>query len=261
MRRPPVIGLTGRRVRAELLTTAHGFRDAPVDAYFSEYSSSVARAGGLPVHVPQGADVEAFADLLDALVLSGGSDVDPGLYGGVLMPNVGWIDPERDAFESALLAAMLEQGKPVLAICRGAQLLNVVLGGDLVEDLPTGEGRSHASYAYPRAWRRHQVTFEPGSLAHEVYGDEVAVNSFHHQAVRRPGAGVLVTGRADDGVVEAIELDDGLALGVQWHPECLDEDPAFAWLVRACDRQGARSRVVVALGNDRDDDEDAASAV
>lgn len=252
MWRPPVIGLTGRRVRAEVLTTAHGFRDAPVDAYLSEYASSIADAGALPVHVPRGSDVEALADLLDALLLSGGSDVDPGLYGGVLMPNVGWIDPERDAFESALLAAMLDQGKPVLAICRGAQLLNVVLGGNLIEDLPGGQGCSHASYAYPRAWRRHRVTFEPGSLAHELYGDEVAVNSFHHQAVNRPGAGVLVTGRADDDVVEAIELESGLALGVQWHPECLDEDPAFAWLVRTCDRRGVRPRVV-ALGSDHDD--------
>jgi putative glutamine amidotransferase len=254
VRRRPVVGLTGRRVRAELLTTAHGFRDAPVDAYFSEYASSVAGAGALPVHVPQGSDVDAFADLLDALVLSGGSDVDPGLYGGVLMPNVGWIDPERDAFESALLEAMLERGKPVLAICRGAQLLNVVLGGDLIEDLPIGEGASHASYAYPRAHRRHRVAFDPGSLAHQVYGDEVVVNSFHHQAVRRPGAGVRVTGRADDGVIETIELESGLALGVQWHPECLDADPAFAWLVDACAQRVIRSRVVVPMNHHEDVD-------
>jgi putative glutamine amidotransferase len=223
-----------------------------VDAYFRECAMSVARAGGLPVHVPQGVDVPALADLFDALLLSGGDDVDPGAYGGVLGPRAGRIVPERDAFESALLVAMLERGKPVLGICRGAQLLNVVLGGDLVEDLPVGEGCSHASYAYPRAWRRHRVTFRSGSLAHQVYGAEVAVNSFHHQAVRRPGEGVRVTGRADDGVVEAIELDGGLALGVQWHPECLDDDPAFGWLVGAgADRlHVSRSRVVVPLARD-----------
>jgi putative glutamine amidotransferase len=251
VRRGPLVGLTGRRVRAEVLGAPHGFQDAPVDAYFSEYAASVARAGAVPMHVPQGVDVAALADVLDALLLSGGDDVDPGTYGGVLGPRVGRIDPERDAFESALLVAVLERDKPVLGICRGAQLLNVVLGGDLVEDLVVGEGCSHASYAYPRAWRRHGVTFEPGSLAHRLYGDQAVVNSFHHQAVRRPGAGVLVSGRADDGVVEAIELEGGLALGVQWHPECLDDDPAFGWLVRAgADRlHAARSRVVVPLGD------------
>lgn len=256
MRRHPLIGLTGRRARAEVLGTPYGFQDAPVDAYFSEYALSVGRAGGLPVHVPQGADVRALADALDGLVLSGGDDVDPGRYGGVVGPGAGRIDPERDAFESALLVAVLEHGKPVLAICRGAQLLNVVLGGDLVPDLPVGEGCSHSSYAYPRAWRRHRVTFEPGSLAHEVYGDEVVVNSFHHQAVDRPGVGVRVSGRADDGVVEAVELGSGLALGVQWHPECLDDDAGFGWLIRACVEQTARSRdgVVVPLGHDRRDD-------
>jgi putative glutamine amidotransferase len=263
VRRHPLIGLTGRRIRGDVLGAPHGFQDAPVDAYFSEYATSVARAGALPVHVPQGVDAVAFADVLDALILSGGDDVDPGAYGGVLGPRVGRIDPERDAFESALLVAVLEQGKPVLAICRGAQLLNVVRGGDLVEDLPIGEGCSHASYAYPRAWRRHRVTFEPGSLAHRVYGDEATVNSFHHQAVRRPGAGVRVSGRADDGVIEAIELDDGLALGVQWHPECLDEDPAFGWLVGAVADRAARtrSRVVIPLSSDHHDDVDTAPAV
>ena len=248
MRRRPLVGLTGRRARAEVLGVPPAFHDAPVDAYLSEYAMSVARAGGLPVHVPQGADTNGLADVLDGLLLSGGDDVDPGTYGGAVMAGVGRLDPERDAFESALLVAMLERDKPVLGICRGAQLLNVVLGGDLVDDLPIGEGVSHASYAYPRAWRRHRVTFEPGSLAQEIYGNEASVNSFHHQAVRRPGVGVQVSGRADDGVVEAIEVDGGLALGVQWHPECLDDDPAFDWLVGVCAGQVVpiRPREVVA---------------
>lgn len=231
--RPPVVGLTGRRTTASRLGSPPGFADAVVEAYYSDYARCVAQAGGLPFHVAVDSPPAAVADVLDALVLSGGDDVDPTLYGAVAGPRSTVLDPVRDAFELALLHAVLDAGKPVLGICRGAQLLTVALGGTLVPDLPIGEGDSHASHAYPRAVRRHDVHFEAGSVAHGLYGERVAVNSFHHQAVDRLGRGLRVSGRAGDGVVEAIELDGAPVLGVQWHPECFASDPVFGWLVSA----------------------------
>ena len=229
--RSPVIGLTGRRIAAQQLGVPRGFADAPVDAYFSEYATAVGQAGGLPIHLALDSQVEQVAEVIDGLLLSGGEDVDPVRYGTSAGPMSTWIDPERDDLESRLLAAVVDAGKPVLGICRGAQLVNVARGGTLVCDLPVGQGVSHASYAYPRDHRRHDVQIEPGSLAHELYGPEVRVNSFHHQAVGDPGRGVRITGRADDGVAEVIEVGQTV-LGVQWHPECLDDDPSITWLVR-----------------------------
>lgn len=228
---PPLIGLTGRRVPAMVLGVPHGWADAPIDAYFSEYAQSVTAVGGLPVHTPMTADPEELAQRCDGFVFSGGEDVDPVRYGGVITPATTVVDPARDAFEIALLEAALALQKPVLGICRGAQLINVVCGGTLMPDLTIGQGDSHASYAYPRTYRRHEVQFEDGSLSHRLYGPRIAVNSFHHQAVDRAGAGVAITGRAADGVAEAIEIEGAPALGLQWHPECFDIDPAFSWLV------------------------------
>lgn len=229
----PLVGLTGRHIAASALTTAAGWASAPVDAYFSDYALSVAAAGGLPVHLPLGVAPAEIAERLDALVLSGGGDVDPRAYGSVVNARSGVVDPARDAFEAELFSAMTAAGKPVLGVCRGAQLINVVLGGTLVDDLPDGVGESHGSYAYPRALRRHAVTFAPGSRAHALYGELADVNSFHHQAVDEPGQGVVITGRANDGVVEAFEIDGLDVLGVQWHPECFGADPAFSWVVEA----------------------------
>lgn len=252
----PLVGLTGRRAHAGQLGAPTGFADAPVDAYFAEYARSVALAGGVPLHLPSDADPALLVGVLDALVLSGGDDVDPVRYGAAVGPRTTVIDPLRDAFEVALIGAALDAGLPVLGICRGAQLLNVALGGTLVLDLPVGDGVSHASYAYPRAHRRHTVHLEPGSLAHALYGATTVVNSFHHQAVDRPGAGVRVTGRADDGVVEAVEVDGMPVFGVQWHPECFGGDPAFDWLVETARHR----RAVPQLSTTRPDPDGAEDA-
>lgn len=241
---PPLIGLTGRRVPALVLGVPHGWANAPVDAYFSEYAQSVAAGGGLPVHAPMTADPHELAHRCDGFVFSGGEDVDPVRYGGVVTAATTVVDPARDEFEIALLEAALALRKPVLGICRGAQLINVVCGGTLMPDLAIGQGNSHASYAYPRTYRRHEVRFDDGSLSHRLYGPRISVNSFHHQAVDQAGAGVTVTGRAGDGVAEAIEVEGAPVLGLQWHPECFDIDPAFGWLVEVSrlqntDRQDA----------------------
>ncbi|GAA1860063.1 gamma-glutamyl-gamma-aminobutyrate hydrolase family protein [Pseudonocardia ailaonensis] len=208
-----------------------GFNDSPADIYLSEYAQAAIRAGGLPVHLPLDVDARQVAQRIDGLLISGGADIDPAHYGADAAAAPDYGDALRDASELALVQEMRSAGKPVLGICRGAQLINVALGGSLVADLPVGTGESHAARDHPRALRRHNVTFEAGSLAARLYGPSVAVNSFHHQAVDVPGKGVHVSGWADDGVVESIEVEDEDILGVQWHPEALDSDPAFEWLV------------------------------
>ncbi|HEY9499925.1 MAG TPA: gamma-glutamyl-gamma-aminobutyrate hydrolase family protein [Terrimesophilobacter sp.] len=197
----------------------------------SEYARSVLDAGGLPVHLSLDADATEIVDRLDALVLSGGEDVDSRRYGQAPGPRTGPFSPERDNLELALFETAMAKGIPVLGICRGSQLINVARGGTLVQHLEIGVGESHSSLAYPRAHRGHEVTLEPGSIAHGLYGGSVRVNSFHHQAVDRPGEGVVVTGRASDGVIESYELAGFPVIGLQWHPECFGGDPVFGWLV------------------------------
>lgn len=227
----PLIGISGRRLRGAAIGAPHGFADAPLEAYLSEYSTSVLRAGGLPVHLPMDADPAELVERLDGVVIVGGDDVDPRLYGQAPGPFTPMIDPQRDAFESGLIVAAIDRHLPLLGVCRGAQLLNVVRGGTLHQHLAHGEGESHGSYAYPRAHRVHAVRTAVGSVAHALYGETTHVNSFHHQAVDVPGAGVAVTGWAPDGVIEAIELEGLPVVGVQWHPETFESDPIFDWLV------------------------------
>jgi putative glutamine amidotransferase len=222
---PPLVGISGRR------RGAAGAHDGPaaldvlqVEVYFTGYADRLAEAGALPVHLPARAAPDAVVARLDALVLTGGSDVDPALYGEAPLPNVR-VDRPRDDRELALLAAALERGIPVLAICRGLQLLAVHLGGTLVQHLDGHPlGRDGA----------HEVRLEPGSTLHRIYGSGYVVNSLHHQAVAEPGDALRCVGHAPDGVVEAVELPGRDVVGVQWHPEQLGHpDPVFAWLVRA----------------------------
>lgn len=229
----PLIGITGHQLTGAVLAAPYGFHDAPFDGYFREYAEAVAHAGGVPVYLPHGVAALEVVAHLDGLLLSGGEDVDPRLYGAVPSPLTTQVTPARDHHELELFRAAFARGIPVLAVCRGQQLVNVALGGTLVEDLPIGFGESHASPAYPRAHRSHVVALTPGSIAHRILGDSVTVNSFHHQAVRDLGDGLVVAGRAPDGVVECIQHEDRPVLGVQWHPECFGHDPVFEWLVEA----------------------------
>jgi len=239
----PLIGITGRRRSAAVIGAPPGFADAPAEVYLSEYATSVLEAGGLPVHLALDSDPAAIVERLDGIVLAGGDDVDPRRYGQVPGPHTALVDPPRDEFEFALVLAALDAGVPLLGVCRGAQVLNVALGGTLVQHLAHGEGESHGSYAYPRAHRVHDIATEPGSILASLYGHGTRVNSFHHQAVDIAGAGVVVTGRAPDGVVEAIEVPGSAVLGVQWHPETFDGDPAFRWLVDEALNSAAQTRI------------------
>lgn len=231
--RKPLVGLTGRRAAARILNSPRGFEDAPLDVYMSEYATSVQHVGGTPVHLALDGMTEDIIDHLDALIFSGGEDLDPRLYGQAPGMHIGAIDPKRDSAELALFRAAVRKGIPVLGICRGHQLINVARGGSLIQHLHIGTGESHASFAYPRAHRVHEVEFVEGSIAANLYGASTTVNSFHHQAVDRLGDGVLVTGRAPDGVIESIQITELGIVGVQWHPETFRDDPVFSWLIDA----------------------------
>ncbi len=201
------------------------------------YVDAVLAAGGLPIllpHAPQAA--AAYLALLDGLVVTGGAfDVPPELYGEARRKECGPTKPGRTAFERDLLEAALAARLPILGICGGMQLLNVVRGGTLYQDLSADAGLAGHEQPAPKDVPSHAAAVAPGTrLAALVGAGPLPVNSTHHQAVKDAGAGVLVAARAPDGVVEAIELPDlPFALGVQWHPEAVSRhDPRHAALYR-----------------------------
>jgi len=197
----------------------------------ADYVRAVYMAGGLPlVAVPPmecGDASEAAAELCSlarGLVLTGGSDILPCLFGEEPHPKLGAVNPIRDQFELALARAAMQADLPTLAICRGMQLLNVAAGGGLVQDIESCVPGAHAHrVAAPRWLPTHSVSVVQGSILRRVFGrDSIMVNSFHHQAVHPAAPGFEVAARAGDGIVEAIEkVGSRFMVGVQWHPEAL----------------------------------------
>jgi putative glutamine amidotransferase len=201
------------------------------------YVEAVLAAGGLPVLLPYAPGAAgAYLAILDALVVTGGAfDVDPALYGEARRDVCGPLEPERTAFEEDLVLAALAARLPLLGVCGGMQLLNVVRGGTLHQDLRADVGLAGHEQPAPKDVPSHDVVVAPDTrLAALVGAGPLRVNSTHHQAVKAPGAGVRVSARAPDGVVEAIELPElPFALGVQWHPEAsLRHEPRHAALYR-----------------------------
>jgi len=209
------------------------------------YVEALRRAGAVPVLVPPGeGELATLLERLDALLLTGGGDVAPERYGGRAHPTIERVDRARDESELALVHAAVERGLPTLGICRGCQVVNVALGGSLVEHLPdeVGERVPHRSAPGQRSF--HGVSIEPGSRLSEIVGQrEPAPSSSHHQAIRRVGQGLTVTARAADGTIEAVELArHPFLVAVQWHPEhTAADDPAqqrlFDALVAAARRR------------------------
>lgn len=199
----------------------------------SAYVQSVVAAGAVPLILPPAigaAQAMGAIEGLDALVLSGGEDLDPAWYGASASPDLGEVDRERDLLELALFAAARQRGLPILGICRGIQLINVALGGTLWQHLP-GERPSPVNHDRrdARSTRTHDVALEPGSLAAEVLGrTAMGVNSFHHQGIRGLAPALRASGWAEDGLVEAVEGAAGepWLLAVQWHPEEMHADAA-----------------------------------
>jgi putative glutamine amidotransferase len=213
------------------------------DLHFADYPQAIAACGGLPIELTRDADVEGVVARLDGLVLTGGADVDPAAYGTAPDPDLGAIEPDRDAWELSLLAAAESRGIPVLCVCRGLQLLNVAKGGTLRQHVGEEEGDGHPRFAEDGHDPAHGVDLVAGSLAASLLGPHRDVNSLHHQVVDRVGEGLTVTGRSPDGTAEVLELDGGDVLAVQWHPELLSRpDPTFGWLV-----ESARRRLTTAV--------------
>lgn len=201
------------------------------------YVDAVLAAGGLPILLPHAQDAAgAYLALLDGLVVTGGAfDVPPELYGEARREACGPTKPARTAFEKDLLEAALAARLPVLCVCGGMQLMNVARGGTLYQDLVADAGLRGHEQPPPKDLPSHDALVSEGThLAALVGRGPIRVNSTHHQAVKDPGQGVLVSARAPDGVIEAIELPDlPFALGVQWHPEAvLRHDPGQAALYR-----------------------------
>jgi putative glutamine amidotransferase len=202
--------------------TTYAPNDAGRVSLPADYHEAVRRAGGLPLLVPPAEiDPVELLEAVDALVLTGGGDVDPGSFGGRTHPAVYGTDLARDALELALVDLVVDRGFPTLAICRGMQVLNVALGGDLHPHLPDVVDGRVTHRGDPGGAVAHLVELEAGSLVGTIMGaTTVEVQSLHHQAVDRLGRGLAVVGCAADGVVEAVELADHPFLAaVQWHPE------------------------------------------
>ncbi|MGE3447483.1 MAG: gamma-glutamyl-gamma-aminobutyrate hydrolase family protein [Microbacteriaceae bacterium] len=234
----PLIGVTGlRRLGSEVGRMPPFLNTTPVDAFVTHYSASVTAAGGLPVLLARTPSWHSLIERLDGIVLTGGEDVEPRRYGGLPTSHSAVLDVERDQFELELIDAARAIGLPILAICRGTQVLNVAMGGTLVQHLSPDEGERHSFFGYPGDYRSHTIRSTEGSQIAALYGPVTKVNSFHHQAVETVGRGLTGTAVADDGVIEGIESEDGLAIGVQWHPEMLNDDPLFEWLVGAARRK------------------------
>jgi putative glutamine amidotransferase len=205
-----------------------------------DYVRAIEKAGGLPVVLTPGAAAEAaeLLERIEGLVLTGGGDIDPALYGQARHASVIEVQPERDVFEVALARRALDRDVPLLAICRGQQVLNVATGGTLIQDIASSIAGAENHDPERERWElSHDVRIQPGSRLARILGrDRVAVNSFHHQAVKDLGQGLEATAWAvDDGVVEAIEAPDRrFAVGVQWHPESFWDRPGgFAPLFEA----------------------------
>ena len=209
----------------------------------NDYISAVIDAGGAPMVIPHFDDAalaDAIMDRVDALLLTGGDDVDPACYGEEKLPCCGELTPLRDRLEFLLIPRAIERKLPILGICRGMQILNVVLGGTLYQDvaLQYGDSLMHPRSDVP-AGDAHNMRYVPDSLLHRVIGrDESPVNSRHHQAVKALAPGMRAVAFAPDGLTEGMEAADGRPiLAVQWHPESIyrrlpEQANLFRWLVQ-----------------------------
>lgn len=223
--RRPLIGITSRRDQTLSPVVL------PTFALSQAYVRAISLAGGAPLMIPITPDEEQLRSIyagLDGILLSGGGDISPHLYGEEAHQSVWGVDEERDAVELALARWALAEGKPLLAICRGIQVMNVAAGGNLYQDILSQipQAMEHVYYpGYPRNYIAHPVRLMPDSLLARILGtNTVGVNSLHHQAARTVAPGLVKVAEAPDGVTEGLEKPDHpFAVGVQWHPEELTD--------------------------------------
>jgi putative glutamine amidotransferase len=227
----PLIGISTYREQAQW-----GTWHVPAVLLPATYADAVAEAGGEPVLLPTGAVTADVVARLDGLILAGGADIDPARYGSLPGPRTTVVRPDRDAAELAVLSAALDRDLPLLAICRGMQLLNVALGGHL-PDLP--DTASH--HAGDGLFARRQVRTADGSALDRLLGPAPTVDCHHHQALDRVAPGLTPSAWAEDGLVEGVEAAGRrFCLGVQWHPEAGEDPRLFSALVAAAQDAPAR---------------------
>lgn len=238
----PLIGITTNQFLTESGVMAGTKRQFANDAYVQ----SILCAGGVPVLLPIITDKAAIKRQLaamDALLLSGGGDAQPQLFGEEPVRELGKVIPERDSHELLLVKQALKAGKPVLGICRGCQMLAIALGGTINQHLTAGEGAVQHDQNSPGDYAGHTVFVEPGSKLANILGEKIMTNSFHHQAIKDVASGLKVSARAKDGVIEAVEHQSAdFVIGVQWHPELMiHRQPVmldlFKAFVSAADRE------------------------
>jgi putative glutamine amidotransferase len=238
----PLIGITTGRDRDEAGETWIQVTQA--------YVQAILRAGGSPILLPVGLDgerLEQVRALLDGVLLTGGDDIDPMIFNGEPHPRVAGVDPGRDNLELSLASWAVQSGVPFLGICRGCQVVNVALGGSLYTDIPDqvpAAERHHHLKGEPRSRLAHQVQVEPGSCLAGILGQtSLPANSSHHQSAKDVPAGLCISARAPDGVIEALELPEHpFGLSVQWHPEWLPDAPAHQAIFTAFIRAAGKGR-------------------
>lgn len=228
----PIIGITSYAEEARW-----GVWSVPAALIPLAYVQAVERAGGRPLLVPPSSDgIDETLGALDGLLFSGGSDLDPDLYGAVAHPETNGIRLERDRAELALLEAALARDLPVLAVCRGSQVLNVARGGDLVQHLPEVVGDEKHKHT-PGVFADHDVDLKEGTRLQLLLGDRAPVKSHHHQGYGTIGEGLVESAWAEDGTVEALEDPSRrFVLGVLWHPEAGEDFALFEALVEEAAR-------------------------
>jgi len=209
----------------------------------ASYYNAVIKAGGIPVLLPLTKDeaaIERIVKKIDGIVFTGGEDYDPAIYGEERIPELGTVNGFRDTSDIAFARTAIKMKKPILAICRGEQLINIVCGGTLYQDLPSQKNVIHRQ-TEPSSIPTHGIKVEKNSLLHDIMGSErLEVNTFHHQAVKDLGDGLRITAMSDDGVVEAYQSTGRRPriLALQFHPERLREGneawtAIFEWLVKS----------------------------
>jgi putative glutamine amidotransferase len=234
----PVIGITTYAENARW-----GVWDAPVALIPLSYVNAVTQAGGRALLVPPSDDgmVETL-DALDGILFSGGSDLDPSTYGAEPHQATSGVRPDRDRAELALMEAALARDMPILAVCRGVEILNVARGGDLVQHVPDVVGNERHRHT-AGLFADHDVDLQPGSRLQRVLGDRAPVKSHHHQGIGRVGTSLREVAWADDGIVEGLEDPSRrFALGVLWHPEEGEDFALFQELVDEARRYRAEKQ-------------------
>jgi len=226
----PLIGITGKRaIGKDLQGELKVMGDMRLDVFWVDYAQGILAAGGIPVFLPLGVDPIQYVERIDGLLMSGGADIEPELYGADQIPETFKPEPVRDEFETALLKSAFEYEIPIAGICRGLQMINVHTGGSLFQDVPT-----HAIHDKPPSSQVHTVSIDQGSILADLYGTSRNVNSLHHQSIDRLGEELRVAAWSEDGGIEGIEHKSLPVIAVQWHPEMMDSrdtDPLFEWLV------------------------------